>query len=251
MKLNLKNKKVFVSGSSKGIGFGIAKKFLEEGSHVVLNARNKNELNARASLFDNCHYVVGDVTNPHEAEIIIRKTSEILGGIDIIVCNVGSGSSVAAGSENYNEWQRVFGVNFFSATNLIESSLHHLKKTKGSIICISSICGNENIAGAPVTYSVAKSALNTYVKAISIPLAKDGIRINSVAPGNINFKGSIWEKKLIEDPAFVKKMLKDNVPLRKLGLPIDVANTVVWLASDVANFVTGTTVTIDGGQSRS
>lgn len=250
MDLKLKNKKVFVSGSSKGIGLTIAKTFLEEGAQVVINSRNKNELNATANLFKKCNSVTGDVSNPEEAALVIKKTSEILGGIDIIVCNVGSGSSVVPGNENYNEWQRVFAINFFSTTNLIESARHHLKKSQGSIICISSICGNETIHGAPVTYSVAKAALNSYVKSISIPLGLDGIRINSVSPGNINFKGSTWEKKLVEAPKLVEEMLINNVPLNKLGSPSDVANMVVWLASDVANFVTGTVLTTDGGQTR-
>lgn len=251
MDLNLKNKKVFVSGSSKGIGLGIAKKFLEEGSHVVLNSRNKNELTSTASLYENCNSVAGDVSNPEEAALVIKKTAQILGGIDIIVCNVGSGLSVAPGNESYNEWQRIFDINFFSTTNVIESALHHLKKSQGSIVCISSICGNETIPGAPVTYSVAKAALNTYVKSISVPLGLDGIRINSVAPGNINFEGSTWEKKLAKDPKAVEEMLIKNVPLNKLGSPSDVANMVVWLASDVANFVTGTILMADGGQTRS
>ena len=102
-----------------------------------------------------------------------------------------------------------------------------------------------------MTYSVAKSALNTYVKSISVPLALKRIRINSVAPGNINFEGSVWSKKMTQDLDSVKAMLKNNVPLEKLGSPDDVAHAVLWLASDIANFVTGTIVTIDGGQTRS
>ena len=251
MDLSLKNKKVFVSGSSRGIGLGIARKFIEEGADVVINARNTDELDSVILLLENCNSVPGDVSNPEDALKTITRAAEILGGIDIVICNVGSGSSVPPGQETYDEWQRVFAVNLFSATNLIEASLGFLEKSKGSIVCISSICGTETILGAPVTYSVAKSALNTYVKSISVPLAQKGIRINSVAPGNINFEGSVWSKKMTQDPNSVKAMLKNNVPLEKLGSPDDVAHAVVWLASDIANFVTGTIVTIDGGQTRS
>ena len=84
-----------------------------------------------------------------------------------------------------------------------------------------------------------------------MPLAEDKIRINSVAPGNIYFDGSVWFKKMKKSPKTVKSMLKDNVPLDKFGSPEDVANMVVWLASDVSNFVTGSVMTIDGGQTRS
>ena len=138
----------------------------------------------------------------------------------------------------------------FSAVNLISASSDLLKTSGGSIVCISSICGSETIPGAPITYSVAKAALNTYVKSMSLPMGKAGIRINAVAPGNINFVGSVWSEKLVKDPDLVSGMLENNVPLRKLGCPNDVANLVVWLASDVADFVTGSVFTTDGGQTR-
>ena len=85
---------------------------------------------------------------------------------------------------------------------------------------------------------------------MSLPLAVEGIRINSVAPGNISFEGSVWSTKMAQDPDSAKAMLENNVPLGKFGSPDDVANLVVWLASDVAKFVTGTIVTTDGGQTR-
>ena len=251
MDLKLKNKKVLISGSSKGIGLSIAKKFIKEGAKVVINSRNKYDLNAVALSIGNCHSVAEDVSIPAGAMNATIRAAEMLGGIDILVCNVGSGSSVPPGHESYNEWQRVFSVNFFTATNLIEASLKYLARSQGSVVCISSICGAERIPGAPVTYSVAKSALNTYVKSIAAPLAERGIRINSVAPGNINFDGSIWSEKMAQDADSVQEMLQNDVPLRKLGSPDDVAGLVVWLASDVSNFVTGTGMTTDGGQSRS
>jgi NAD(P)-dependent dehydrogenase (short-subunit alcohol dehydrogenase family) len=251
MDLSLRNKKVFVSGSSRGIGLCIARKFIEEGADVVINSRNSDELTAATRFLGNCNSIAGDLSNPAVALATITKAAEILGGIDIVVCNVGSGSSVPPGQETYNEWLRVFDVNFFSATNLIEASRRFLGKSQGSIVCISSICGIETVPGAPVTYSVAKSALNTYVKSMSVPLALEGIRINSVAPGNINFEGSVWSKKIAQDPDSVKDMLEKNVPLREFGSPDDVAHIVIWLASDVAKFVTGTIFIADGGQTRS
>ena len=89
------------------------------------------------------------------------------------------------------------------------------------------------------------------MKSVARPLALSGIRINGVAPGNINFSGSTWERKIAEDPESVETMLKENVPLNRFGRPTDVANMVVWLASDVANFVTGAVFVTDGGQTRS
>mgnify|MGYP006080938071 CR=1 FL=1 len=251
MDLNLKNKKVFISGSSKGIGLCIAKKFINEGANVVINSRDAQYLEIISGSLDNCNGIAGDVSNYKEALEIVTKSANILRGIDILVCNVGSGSSVLPGQETYDEWQRVFNINFYSATNLVEASRPFLSESKGSIVCISSICGHETIHGAPVTYSVAKSALNTYVKSISYPMAKEGIRINAVAPGNINFKGSSWSKKMTQNPKAVKEILEKNVPLNKFGTPDDIANISLWLSSDLANFVTGAIFTSDGGQTRS
>tara|TARA_Y100000589_G_C26773856_1_gene474942 strand:- start:237 stop:614 length:378 start_codon:yes stop_codon:yes gene_type:complete len=123
-----------------------------------------------------------------------------------------------------------------------------MKRDSGSIICISSICGLEVINGAPITYSVAKAALNAYVKGISRPLGKDGIRINAIAPGNILFEGSTWQHKLDDNPEIVEKMLKNNVTLNTFGRPIDIANLVLYLSSPISNFVTGSIFTLDGGQ---
>ena len=250
MDLKLNGKKVFVSGSSRGIGLGVANKFIEEGANVVINSRNPKELKSVADSIKNCQGVAGDVSNPESARYVIQEAAKILGGIDIVVCNVGNGSSVAPGKETFEEWMRVFSVNFFSAINVISASSDLLEASGGSIVCISSICGSETIPGAPITYSVAKAALNTYVKSISFPMGAIGIRINCVAPGNINFEDSVWSKKLAKDPDLVRDMLENTVPLKKLGSPNDVANLVVLLASDVANFVTGSIFTTDGGQTR-
>lgn len=251
MNLKLKSKKVFISGSSRGIGLGIAKKFVDEGADVVINSRNSADLKAIESTMKVCGSVVGNLCDPGEAAAAVAQSVEIMGGLDIVVCNVGSGSSVSPGLETYNEWQRVFNVNFFSTTNLVEASKADLKRSKGSIVCISSICGNEAIPAAPITYSVAKSAINAYVKRIAIPLALDGIRINAVAPGNIFFTGSTWAKKLASDPDSVKSMLKNTVPLGEFGSPEDVASLTAWLSSSEARFVTGAIYTTDGGQTRS
>jgi len=248
MKLDLAGKRVVVTGSSRGIGLDIVKSLQLEGCVVVSNGRDKKRLAKSLSNLENCFGVAGDVTDLFQATQLIQKASKILGGIDILVCNVGSGSSVPPGEENFQEWQKSLSVNLLSATNVVEAATEELKKSQGVIVCISSICGCEVIPGAPVTYSVAKAALNAYIRSISIPLARHGIRINGIAPGNILFKNSVWYKKLKENPSEVQKMLDEKVPLRKLGSPEDISNLVLWLSSPISNFVTGSIYVSDGGQ---
>ena len=126
-----------------------------------------------------------------------------------------------------------------------------LSKNKGKIVCISSICGLEVIPGAPVTYSVSKSALNSYVKSMSFPLSRRGISINAIAPGNILFDGSTWDQKTKSNPTAVRDYITTNVPLNKFGTTSDISSLCSYLLSPLGNFITGSVFTIDGGQTRS
>ncbi len=250
MDLNLKNKRVIVTGSSKGIGLEILTKFIDEEANVIMNSRNESAIDQIKNK-KNCNFIQADVSKPEGAEFLINKSIELLGGIDILICNVGSGKSVKPGNENFSEWQEVFSKNFFSATNCIESAKSHLSKSNGCIVCISSICGSEFIEGAPVTYSVAKSSINSYVKLISRSLSDNNIRINAISPGNIIFDGSTWENKIKKNSDAVQTMLMENVPLKRFGDATEVANLALYLSSDLSSFITGAVWTIDGGQTRS
>lgn len=242
------NKKVLITGSSSGIGFEIAKSFVERNCKVVINGRNEKKLKNASKKIEDTLTVSGNTENPFGAKKIVTKTVKLLKGLDILICNVGSGSSVKPGLENYKHWKKSFEKNFFSATNVIEESKKHLVKSKGVIICISSICGLEYVEGAPTTYSVAKAALNSYVKMTSKVLGKQGVRINAIAPGNIMFKDSVWHKKIKKNKEKTKQFIKSNVPLNKLGNPKNVADVALFLSSDLSNFVTGSVWIVDGGQ---
>ena len=251
MDLELKGKNALITGSSKGIGYAIATLLHKEGCNVTINGRNNETLKKTITSFnERIHSCAADVTSVDDCNTLIKETINKWGSIDILVCNVGSGTSVKPGDENFEEWQRVFLNNFYSAVNVIEAAKDELSKSGGSIVCISSIAGMES-TGAPVTYSVSKSALNAYVKNISKPLAKLGIRINAVVPGNIIFEGSVWTKKLSENPQDVEKMLKNEVAMQRFGKPQEIANFVVFLCSEKSSFATGSLFVVDGGQTRS
>jgi 3-oxoacyl-[acyl-carrier protein] reductase len=248
MQLNLSDKVALVTGSSKGIGWAIAQTLHAEGCRVALNARNKSDLTIATTQLDGSIGVLGDVTESSQAQKIVAEVIKTFGRLDILVCNVGSGRSVPPGDETAEEWQRVFSINLWSTTNSVEAAREALVASRGVVVCISSVCGLEVIPGAPVTYSAAKSALHAYVRGISRPLGKQGVRINAVAPGNILFDGSVWSRKLAEDTTGVKAMLVKDVALGCLGSPYDVAHLVAYIASSRCNFATGSVWKLDGGQ---
>jgi len=252
MDLGLQNKIALVTGSSQGIGLAIANSLHDEGVNLILNGRDQAKLKAAAKkIGDKVKYVAADVTDPQQCQKLINHIKTKWKKVDILVCNVGDGTSVKPGDETIEEWQRMMQINLMSTTNMIEAAKNLLVASKGSIVCVSSICGHEVIPGAPITYSALKAALNVYVKGVARPLGEKGVRINAVSPGNILFKGSVWERKLSENEMGVKEMLSKEVSLKRLGKAEEIADFVTFLVSPKAAFATGSVYVIDGGQVKS
>ncbi|MDJ0596268.1 MAG: SDR family oxidoreductase [Pleurocapsa sp. MO_226.B13] len=250
MDLRLTGKTVLVTGSGRGIGLAIAKILHQEGCCLALNARHETEIaSIAANWVERVSFHVADVTQPEQCDRLINAVKREWGGLDLLVCNVGSGASVPPGQETPEEWHRVINLNLFATTNMVKAAREQLAASGGAIVCISSICGLETL-GAPIIYSAAKSALNSYVKGIARPLAQQGIRINAIAPGNILAKGGTWERKLKENPTGVQTMLEREVALQRLGKPEEIANFTAFLLSTKASFATGAVYVVDGGQIR-
>ena len=251
MDLRITGKTVLVTGSSRGIGRGIAAALVHEGCRVMVNGRDADTLAATArALGTGVEYCTADVTAPAQCTELVAAAVERLGGLEILVCNVGSGASVPPGQETPDEWRRMIDINLLAATNMVGAASEALARARGAIVCISSIAGLEAF-GAPIAYSGAKAALNAFVHGAARPLAKKGVRINAVAPGNIVFEGSAWERKLEEDQAAVETMLEREVPLGRAGTPEEIGDVVAFLASPRASFITGSVIVADGGQVRS
>lgn len=244
----MKNKKktVFISASSSGIGYYLAQKYKLLNYNIIINGTNKLKLKKASSNLSS-DYFLGDLTNKKKINLLIKKIKKKHGYIDLLICNLGNSEF----SKNNKDFKNAFKYNFFSTTSLIENAKIILKKSKSKIICISSICGCESIEGAPIGYSIAKSALNFYIKLISKDLAKNQITINGIAPGNIFFKGSVWDTKLKKNPIKVKKYIKKNVPINKFGTIDDIFEVCKMLSENNSKFITGSLFKLDGAQTNS
>ncbi len=242
MELNLKNKVALVTGSTRGIGLSIGENLRKEGCTVIFNGRK--------NIPKNPNYLRADVTKKNDCQKLIKTIIKKHGKLDILICNVGSGKSVISGKETQANWEKMFMINFYSSTNMIKFAEKELKKTHGVIVCISSIAGIETTS-APITYAIAKSALNSYIKHASKRLANHGIRINGIAPGNIMFNGSTWHNQMKKNPAKIKKMLQKSVAMKRFGTTDEVSSLAVFLSSQKASFITGSVYVVDGGQIKS
>ena len=238
-------KKVFITGSSSGIGFQLAKKYLNDGYEVIINSNNLSKLKQASKKLNECDYYLGDITKISKIKKIINSIKEKHKNIDILICNYGNSNF----KKNDDDIEHAINHNFLSSVNTINESIKILRK-QSKIICISSICGIENIAGAPVGYSIAKNSLNTYVKLVSTKFSKKDISINAVAPGNIMFEGSLWQKKIKIKPKSTKKYIKENVPSNKFGTIEDIYSICNTISNNKTNYITGSIFIVDGGQTK-
>jgi 3-oxoacyl-[acyl-carrier protein] reductase len=256
MDLGLNNKIAFVAGSSRGIGRAIAQAFLTEGARVVITGRNAESLNQTAAEFEAEFGPEpllarrGDLSQPEEISEALSHTHERWGTLDCLVANIGSGTAKPGWDLSPDDWKAVFEANFWSSVRLTEAVLPGmLEAQRGTIIFISSIAGTESI-NAPITYSAAKASIVSYSKDLARQLGRYGIRFNCVAPGNILFPGGSWENKLAQDPERFQRYIETEVPLQRFGTPKEIADLVVFLASERAAFITGACIVADGGQTR-
>ncbi|GAF20130.1 LOW QUALITY PROTEIN: 3-oxoacyl-[acyl-carrier protein] reductase [Bacillus sp. JCM 19046] len=244
MNLELKGKNVFVTGGTKGIGRAIAEAFVQEGAKVAVCARTKPE-----HWPQEIAVVTGDVTNAYERERIFADVTAIIGPIDILINNAGGSNGESIEKTDMEEFYEAFELNYFSAVHFSKLVLPAMKSSQeGAIIHISSIFGRE--AGGKATYNNAKAALISFTKAWADEVASEGIRVNSLAPGSILHPTGNWQRRLDENPEKIQAFIDNEIPSGRFGTPEEVANVVVFLASSKASWVKGTSLQVDGGQSK-
>ena len=255
MDLALTDKVVFVAGASRGIGKGIARVFLDEGARVIITGRDTQSLSAAAAELGQGRAgrlmtFAGDLMQPAVAAEAYRQTLAGWGSVDALVCNVGSGTAKNGWELTAADWEPVFQINLWATVRLVEIFLPAMMEAKrGSITFISSIAGLESL-GAPIPYGVAKAALEHYRKDLARRVGASGVRVNTVAPGNILFPNGTWQRKLDANPQGVNAMLRSEVPLGRFGAPEEIGSAVAFLSSERAAFITGACVVVDGGQTR-
>ena len=245
MDLGLKGKKALVTGGTRGIGRAIVDLLAEEGCEVALCARNSEAVGeAVAALRDKGVKASGgavDVADLSALRKWVAETAENLGGLDIFVANV---SALAQGMTE-EAWRRGFEIDVMGTVFGIEAALPILEKSKaGSIVVVGSTALAE-IYGPTRSYAAVKATLVPYVKGLARNLAAKNVRANMVSPGNVYFKGGVWNITEQRNPEMFKATLARN-PTGRMGTPEEVANAVVFLASPRASFITGTNLIVDG-----
>ncbi|KQL59074.1 MULTISPECIES: SDR family NAD(P)-dependent oxidoreductase [Bacillaceae] len=244
MNLQLKGKTVFVTGGTKGIGRAIALAFADEGCKVAVCARGEGE-----TFPTDIPVILGDVTKFEERERIFQEVTARIGPIDILINNAGGSNGAEIEKTTMDEFQQAFELNYFSAVHFSKLVLPGMKANKeGAIIQVSSIFGRES--GGKATYNNAKAALISFTKALADEVMHEGIRVNSVAPGSVLHPTGNWQKRLDENPEKINQFVQTNIPAGRFGKPEEIADVVVFLASSKASWVTGSSLQVDGGQSK-
>ena len=236
-----------VVGAARGIGAGIAERFVEEGASVIIADTEEEAGRAtaeRLAKIGPTGFVRADISDKAGAEAAVAAALEKFRRLDILVQNAGIYPWTLIENISAEEWDRVLAVNLRGTFLAAQACLKPMKAQRyGRMVFTSSITGPRVSSPGHGHYSASKAGINGFIKAAALEFAAHGITVNGVEPGNILTEGM----QLHRSAEFIRTM-EDAVPLGRLGTPRDVANAVLFLASEEAEYITGTTIVVDGGQ---
>jgi 3-oxoacyl-[acyl-carrier protein] reductase len=239
----LENKAALVIGAARGIGAGIVERFIDEGAKVVL-ADSEAEAGQATARRLGAAFIETNVAQAEDVDAAVAFALARSGGLDILVQNAGIYPWTLIENIGPEEWDSVLAVNLKGTFLAARSALAAMKARKGGrMVFTSSITGPRVTSPGHGHYSASKAGINGFIKAAALEFAPYGITVNGVEPGNILTEAVVRHR----SQAFIKGM-EESVPLGRLGTPRDVANAVLFLASDEASYITGTTIIVDGGQ---
>ena len=239
--INFKDKKILITGATGGIGKALVKKFISLEGNVLATGTKTEKLNALKEQFPNINILKFDISDHSKIEEFIENTSSQLAGLDVLVNNAGINMDNLSLRMKDEEWKKVIDVNLGATFFLCKYAIKKMLKNKyGRIVNITSIVGHTGNLGQ-ANYSASKAAIIGMSKSLAIEYAKKNITINCVSPGFIQ---SNMTDKIVES---IKAVLTSRIPMSKLGTGEDVSNTVAFLSSDAASYITGQTLHVNGG----
>jgi 3-oxoacyl-[acyl-carrier protein] reductase len=243
MTAQLDGKVALVVGAARGIGKGIALRFQEEGAKLVLADSDAAAGKATADQLD-VPFIRTDISKMTDAEAAVALALRTFGRLDIVVQNAGIYPWQLIENTSSEDWDRVMAVNLRGSFNAARAALVAMKEQgSGRMLFTSSITGPHVTSPGHGHYSATKAGINGFIRAAALEFSNYGITVNGVEPGNI-LTEAIQEHR---GAAFIRNM-ENAIPLGRLGSPRDVANAFLFLASDDASYITGTTIVVDGGQ---
>ena len=247
MELGLSGRKAIVTGASRGLGKAIASQLAEEGVDLVLCARGEAALKETAEELRPhgiaVHTASLDVSDEAAIAPFVDRAAEQLGGLDIVVSNASVGTQ-----KGPEQWLTSFQADLLAFVRLAEAAVRHLGQSDaGSIISIGTTSSFDTLPPTgPNSYGAAKAAVTHHAAALARTLAPQGIRVNTVSPGPVEFPGGTWER-IKEQRTEFYEAVQTRIPMGRLGTPEDVAKAVTFLASPAAGYCTGVNMVVDGG----
>ncbi len=238
----MKKKTVLVTGASRGIGYDTAKLFYENDYNVVINYKTSKEKAEQLSAeLPGSLAIYADISNPSDVRNMFDIVHKKFGGVDVLVNNAGISHTDVFGDVSYERWREIFATNVDGAFNCTKEALPYMINQKnGKIVNVSSIWGITG-ASCEVAYSTTKAAIIGFTKALAKELGPSNICVNCVAPGIVD---TDMNKNI---DTMVLSQLIEEIPLEKIGTTRDIANTILFLASDLANYITGQVLSPNGG----